>query len=131
MAYSGHGAYAKWVYCSHPDDKSRTIKVQCAFQLRIRPGAYEIVQETVGAAKSGKKLDKHFDNNELEWYTKENVGIVLHGLLLRIKEVMVPMKRKIGDKDKVKKKDTVDDVKEDDEIKDGKKKKKKEDCIVM
>ena len=34
IKYSGHGAYAKWVYCQHPHDKDRTIKVQFAFQLR-------------------------------------------------------------------------------------------------
>ena len=43
----------------------------------------------------GKALDVHFSNNELEWYTKENVGIVLHGLLLRIKEVNVGSRRKM------------------------------------
>eukprot|EP01084_Bolivina_argentea_P150932 263511_1 len=94
IKYSAHGAYAKWVYCQHPDDKDRTIKVQFAFQLRVQPGSYKIGQETVGAAKSGLKLDVNFSNNELEWYTKHNLGIVLHGLLLHIKEVNVPTKRR-------------------------------------
>ena len=46
-------------------------------------------------------MDNHFSNNELEWYTKENIGIVLHGLLLRVKEINVPLKKyKRGDDDK-------------------------------
>eukprot|EP01084_Bolivina_argentea_P150930 263506_1 len=94
IKYAGHGAYSKWIYCQHPDDKDRTIKVQFAFQLRVQPGSYKIGQETVGAAKSGLKLDVNFSNNELEWYTKHNLGIVLHGLLLHIKEVNVPTKRR-------------------------------------
>eukprot|EP01084_Bolivina_argentea_P231362 390202_1 len=89
IKYSGE--YAKWSYCSHPEDKSRTIKVQYAFQARIRPGSYGIGQETVGAAQS---IDSHFSNNSLEWYTKENVAIVLHGLLVRIKEVNTSLKIK-------------------------------------
>ncbi len=64
-----------------------------AFQVRIRPGAYKIGQETVGAARRGKTLDNHFSNNELEWYTKENLGIVLHGLLLRVREIAMPLNK--------------------------------------
>ena len=79
--YSGNQIYAKWFDCA--DDDKGSIKVQCAFQLRIRPGSYGIGQETVGATKV---IDKHFSNDELEWYTKENVGIVLHGFLLNIKD---------------------------------------------
>eukprot|EP01083_Nonionella_stella_P210769 762722_1 len=93
MTYSGHAAYAKKFYISHPEDKNRTITAQCAFQLRIRPGAYGIGQETVGAARQGKTLDANFSNNELGWYTKENIGIVLQGLLFRIKEINVPLKK--------------------------------------
>eukprot|EP01084_Bolivina_argentea_P227173 383706_1 len=90
IKYSGHGAYAKKFYCSHPQDRKKTISVQFAFQLRIRSGSYVIGQETVGAARNGIVLDKNFSNNELEWYTKENIGIVLYGLLLKIKETNVP-----------------------------------------
>eukprot|EP01084_Bolivina_argentea_P227172 383699_1 len=93
IKYSGHGAYAKSFLCSHPQDRNRTVKVQFAFQLRIRPGSYSIGQETVGAASQGKTLDENFSNNELEWYTKENIGIVLHGLLVRIKEINVPLSK--------------------------------------
>ena len=85
--YAGHAAYAKPFYCSHPEDRNKTIKVQFAFQLRIKPGSYDIGQETVGATKNGKKLDGNFENDELEWYIKQNLSIVLYGLLLKIEEV--------------------------------------------
>eukprot|EP01084_Bolivina_argentea_P269569 458179_1 len=93
IKYCGHNTYAKKYYCSHPDDSNRTLSIQFAFQLRIRPGSYTIGQETVGAAVRGIRLDDNFSNNELEWYTKENVGIVLYGLLLKIKEIDVPLKQ--------------------------------------
>ena len=53
------------------------------FQLRIRPNSYGIGQETVGASDYGETVDEHFSNNELEFYSKENVGIVIHGLLFK------------------------------------------------
>ena len=65
------------------------MEIQFAFQLRIKPGSYKIGQQTVGATKIGKNLDEHFKNEELEWYTKQNLSIVLYGLLLRISEAKV------------------------------------------
>ena len=62
----------------------RTLKVKFAFQLRIKPGSYRIGQETVGATRNGNILDDNFRNEEIEWYTKQNMGIVLYGLLLNI-----------------------------------------------
>eukprot|EP01084_Bolivina_argentea_P138662 244078_1 len=107
VRYAGHEAYAKPFYCSHPQNKDRTLKVQFAFQLRIRPGSYNVGQETVGAARIGKTLDAHFSNNEIEWYTKENLSIVLYGLLLKITEINVPLqkykKTKSNDDEKKKK----------------------------
>ncbi|ETO25503.1 SPRY domain containing-like protein [Reticulomyxa filosa] len=49
--------------------------VFCMCSLDFKPGSYSIGQETVGATYDGILLDEHFNNNELEWYTKENVGI--------------------------------------------------------
>ena len=89
--YSGRKVYAKPFYCNHPQDITRRIKVQFAFQLRIKPGCYNIGQETVGATRIGKRLDEHFRNDELEWYTKQNLSIVLYGLLFKVKEVNVPV----------------------------------------
>eukprot|EP01084_Bolivina_argentea_P264893 448865_1 len=84
--YVSQKCYAKWIKCKHPSNKDKNICVQFVFQCRIRPGSYKIGQETIGATKKGLILDTNFTNNEIEWYTKENVGITLHGLLLRFQE---------------------------------------------
>ena len=67
-------------------DKNRRLKVKFAFQLRIKPESYNIGQETIGATRKGKIVDENFSNNELEWYTKQNMSIVLYGLLLNVSE---------------------------------------------
>eukprot|EP01083_Nonionella_stella_P114737 339536_1 len=78
IKYAGSKSYA-------PEfDIGTGLKAKCAFQLRIRPGSYTIGHETIGATKKGNTVDTHFNNNELEWYTKENVGIVVHGLLIKV-----------------------------------------------
>ena len=56
--------------------------LKCAFQLRIRHRNNLIGQETAGATAKGEIIDKDFNNNELEWYTKKSVGSVAHRLLL-------------------------------------------------
>ena len=86
IRYSGCEVYAKSFYCYYPQSRYRQLKVRFAFQLRIKPGSYEIGQETVGATRKGKILDENFRNDELEWYTKQNMGIVLYGLLLHVSE---------------------------------------------
>ena len=86
IKYVSQQTYAGTYYCCHPQDWTKTLKVQFAFQLRIKPGSYGIGQETIGATKNGKKLDENFNNEELEWYTKQNLGIVLYGLLMRVEE---------------------------------------------
>ena len=59
------------------------VNGKVVFQLKIRPNSYGIGQETVNDTDNGGTIDKYFDNNELEFYTKENVGIVIHGLLFK------------------------------------------------
>eukprot|EP01084_Bolivina_argentea_P250158 419058_1 len=71
---------------AEPFDIAEQLEAQCVFQLRIRPGSYMIGQETIGASDEGEIIDKNFSNDELEWYTKENVGIVVYGLLIRVVE---------------------------------------------
>eukprot|EP01084_Bolivina_argentea_P138660 244075_1 len=83
IKYSGGEVYAKFSECNHPKQKDKKIKVKFAFQVRIRPGSYQVGQETIGATKKKQIIDENFDNNELEWYTKENVGIVVYGLLMK------------------------------------------------
>jgi hypothetical protein len=38
----------------------------------------------VGATKQGKTLDPDIPNAELEYHTKENIAIVVHGLLVHL-----------------------------------------------
>eukprot|EP01084_Bolivina_argentea_P068249 124205_1 len=87
ITYASHNAYAPSFECDHPTNQHKKISVRFAFQVRIKPDQYGIGQETVGAAQSDIILDPYFNNNELEWYTKQNVGIILYGLLLHITEI--------------------------------------------
>eukprot|EP01084_Bolivina_argentea_P201507 344445_1 len=82
IKYASYNAYSSWFDCSKLMNES--IKIKIAFQLRIKPNAYGIGQETVNATKHNKIIDTHFDNSELEWYTKQNLGIILTGLLFNI-----------------------------------------------
>eukprot|EP00940_MAST-03C_sp_MAST-3C-sp2_P002541 g2541.t1 len=82
IRYSAHPAYAKIFVCASPDDPKVRLGVQFAFQCRQRPGSYSIGQETVGAGAT--KLDPHFPNSMLEFYTRENPGVVIVGLLMKI-----------------------------------------------
>ena len=79
--------YSKPYYCQHPNlYKCLTLKrIKCkfAFQIRQRPNSYNIGQQTIGA---NYIIDNHFSNNQIEWYTKENIGIVVYGLLLKFEE---------------------------------------------
>ena len=59
-------------------------RAKVAFQLRQRPGSYSIGQETVGAKK---EIDPMISNNELEYYTKENIAIVVYGLLVKVEGI--------------------------------------------
>eukprot|EP01084_Bolivina_argentea_P138663 244079_1 len=86
IKYSGCEVYAKYSECNHPTQKNKKIKAKFAFQVRIRPGSYGIGQETIGASRKKQIIDENFNNNELEWYTKENVGIVVYGLLVKFEE---------------------------------------------
>ena len=61
------------------------------YQPRARNG-----QETVGANHQGITLDQEFSNNELEYYTRENVSIVLHGLLVNLQFNSPPPAAAIG-----------------------------------
>ena len=87
IRYSGHEIYAKSFYCDHPENSRKRLKVRFAFQLRIKPGSYGIGPETIGATRKGNILDANFRNEELEWYTKQNMSIVLYGLLLNVSAV--------------------------------------------
>ncbi|CAF1317998.1 unnamed protein product [Adineta ricciae] len=85
IRYSSHPAYAQQFIVNHPHRSGVRIGMRFVFQCRQRPGSYKIGQETVGARDL--KLDPHFDNKELEWYTKENAGVVLCGLCVQLRYI--------------------------------------------
>eukprot|EP01084_Bolivina_argentea_P113465 202197_1 len=89
IKYCAYPAYAKEFFFKLRDanDNSKAYNVQVAFQLRIKPGTYQIGQETIGAERRNEIIDQHFSNSELEWYTKQNDAIVLYGLLIRLQDV--------------------------------------------
>ena len=81
IKYSSHPAYAPPHVVDHPTLKGKRVCIKVAFQLRQRPDSYIIGQETV-AAKT--QLDPHISNDELEYYTREGVSILTHGLLVHV-----------------------------------------------
>jgi hypothetical protein len=81
IAYSSLPQYATTHTIDHPSVPGEKVDVQVVFQLRQRPGSFAIGQETVLATQA---IDPHIANSELEYYTKENVGILLQGLLLKV-----------------------------------------------
>jgi hypothetical protein len=79
--YASYGSYADQVRVEWPGNPGQQLGLRFIFQCRQRPGSYKIGQETIRAAPS---FDSNFDNNELEFYTRENVGIKLTGLLVQV-----------------------------------------------
>eukprot|EP01084_Bolivina_argentea_P304124 525163_1 len=53
IKYAADEIYSNWFVCNHPVDSSKKIKVQVAFQVRIKPGSYNVGQETIGASDKG------------------------------------------------------------------------------
>lgn len=85
IRYSSHPAYAQQFVVDHPFRSGVRLGMRFVFQCRQRPNSYKIGHETVGARDI--KLDPHFDNKELEWYTKENSGVVLCGICVQLRYV--------------------------------------------
>lgn len=56
----------------------RTTKV--VFQLRIKPGSYQIGKNSV----TQKNIDPLVDDSKIEWSTKDKDAIMLTGLLVKI-----------------------------------------------
>ena len=84
IPYSGNPVYSKAFTPTEArgvPDKDR-LKIQLAFQLRQRPGSYDIGQETIRA--DDRRIDPLISNDELEYYTIERSGHVIHSLLVKI-----------------------------------------------
>ena len=59
-----------------------------AFQLRVKPGSYDVIPETVGATKRGHRIDPHFPNADLEWATDWKGSFLLVGLLVKVENLV-------------------------------------------
>ena len=79
--YASCHFYTDQLRVEWPGNPGHELGLRFIFQCRQRPGSYKIGQETIRAAPS---FDSNFDNNELEFYTRENVGIKLTGLLVQV-----------------------------------------------
>ena len=64
-------------------EHTREVELQVAFQVRQQPGSFGIGQETIGATEKGEVIDPLIGNEQLEYYTQQSVGIILHGLLVK------------------------------------------------
>ena len=85
IIYASNRVYAEEDIVPHPFITGKRIRLNYIFQCRQRPSSYKIGQQTIGKSE---QIDKLFNNNELEWYTPENVGIILTGLLIKIIEII-------------------------------------------
>ncbi|XP_013389393.1 uncharacterized protein LOC106158081 isoform X1 [Lingula anatina] len=80
IRYAGHDAYAM----PHKLEVSgKTYVARVALQVYIRPGSYDVGDQTIGETKP---IDPKFDNQEIEWSTKERGSTILYGLLVKLEE---------------------------------------------
>ena len=64
------------------DIKSKkTHFARIAFQVCVKPGSYKIGPQSIGA---NEQIDPKFDNNEIEWSTKERGATVLAAMLVKV-----------------------------------------------
>ena len=69
-------------FCRFRDSKSKKLRqVRVAFQVSVKPGSYKIGPQSLGA---NEQIDPKFDNNEIEWLTKERGATVLSALLIKM-----------------------------------------------
>ncbi|XP_066291087.1 uncharacterized protein [Branchiostoma lanceolatum] len=83
IKYSGQDLYAEPIRFQDKHD-GKTYTARVAFQVCVRPGSYQVMQETMGFSSRGQTVDPLFSNAELEWYTKERGVHALYGLLVRL-----------------------------------------------
>lgn len=51
------------------------------FQVYVKPGSYKVGSQTIAA---NEQIDPRFNNNEVEWTTKERGATVLSALVVKI-----------------------------------------------
>lgn len=65
----------------------REYWAKVAFKARVHPRSYKVSRQTVRPGEPhGQPIDRHFDNSELEWSTRERGAVILYGLLVRLEE---------------------------------------------
>ncbi|XP_070553198.1 neuralized-like protein 4 [Ptychodera flava] len=80
IRYSGCDVYAPQTsYRDAETDKKYQARV--VFQVCIKPDAYKVGQQTIGATY---EIDPLFSNQEIEWYTKNRGCVTLYGLLFKL-----------------------------------------------
>lgn len=62
----------------------KLYQAKVAFQVYVRPGSYTTGPQQLGVRDP---IDVHFNNNDLEWYTKEENSVILHSLLMKVDPV--------------------------------------------
>ncbi|KAM9462513.1 neuralized-like protein 4 isoform 2-T2 [Clarias gariepinus] len=80
MRYSGLEVFAPKVQFRDPRSL-RCHHAQVGFQVCVRPGSYKVGPQSLGLSET---LDPRFNNTEIEWITKEQGGLLLYGLLIRV-----------------------------------------------
>ncbi|XP_077984436.1 uncharacterized protein LOC144439061 [Glandiceps talaboti] len=81
IRYSGCDVYA---YPTEFSDKvtHKTYQARVAFQVWVNPISYKVGPETIDAKS---EIDPKFNNQELEWFTKQRGSVIIYGLLVNMK----------------------------------------------
>ena len=79
------GSFLRWhlsFTCRYEDEPSgKTYNAKVALQLCIRPDSYNVGPQTIGATS---EIDPKFNNQEIEWFTKERGSTIPYGLLVKL-----------------------------------------------
>ena len=71
------------IYSFYDGETEKAYRCRTAFQLRIKPSAYNIGPKTIRKSN----IDQYISDTVLEWSTKDKDAIMLTGLLVRMDEV--------------------------------------------
>lgn len=70
---------------SYTDSETkRTYWAKVALKVRVKPGDYQVLPQTVQPTADGVKIDGNFDNTELEWATVQPKAVIIVGLLVKL-----------------------------------------------
>ena len=73
------------MFCRYHDgDTGIKAFGRVVFQVRVKPGTYNVCQETIGAGRH--QIDPLFRNSELEWSTRRRGIIFLVAILVKMEK---------------------------------------------